>query len=114
MSDVICNLCQDTHIMPATGYMCTRCPAPCQQCRMNGYGAFCQNTPCSCKCHDKQYIELMEWYTDPLTKEHIAELRKKLATTRGLLTCMINWESDDKSLVPSTEDIVNALKETTD
>lgn len=49
----VCDYCKDTHVMPATGFMCTRCPTPCQECRQGGNGPFCETTPCSCACHKK-------------------------------------------------------------
>ncbi len=48
-----CDYCKDTHVMPATGYACTRCPSPCQECRRGGNGPFCETTPCPCTCHKK-------------------------------------------------------------
>ena len=85
----VCNTCNDTHIMTETGRMCIRCPVPCQECRQGGNGAFCEHTPCGCECHDPKrrdkHNELMDWYEGPLTEQHIAELRYKLAKTRGFL-----------------------------
>ncbi len=45
---VVCSECNDTHQMGHAGWMCTRCPAPCDRC---AYGAFCRVTPCACDCH---------------------------------------------------------------
>lgn len=49
----VCDHCNDTHRMSLRGdwVMCTRCPVPCQLCRYQGIGAFCENTPCACDCH---------------------------------------------------------------
>jgi hypothetical protein len=49
----VCNSCNDTHwVDTARGrHMCTRCPVPCQRCRVGGNGAFCAATPCACACH---------------------------------------------------------------
>lgn len=52
----VCETCSDTHKMDLHGatVMCTRCPLPCQECRQNGTGPFCESTPCSCTCHKKR------------------------------------------------------------
>lgn len=81
----VCDTCNDTHIMNDKGWMCTRCPVPCQECRQGGNGAFCEHTPCSCECHDPNTDSILRWYDGALTKEHVAELRYKLATVRGFL-----------------------------
>jgi hypothetical protein len=47
----VCTTCNDTHVMPATGYACTHCPVPCQSCRADGNGPYCTTTPCTCACH---------------------------------------------------------------
>lgn len=48
-----CETCNDTHSMSLRGSLvpCTRCPTPCQECRINGRGAYCATTPCACACH---------------------------------------------------------------
>jgi hypothetical protein len=71
--------------MNEEGWMCTRCPVPCQQCRAGGNGPFCERTPCYCECHDPNGDGLADWYEGPLNKQHIAELRHKLASLRGFL-----------------------------
>jgi hypothetical protein len=114
MNKIICETCNDTHIMNDKGWMCTQCPVPCSNCRMDGTGAFCETTPCSCVCHTKEHKDLMDWYVGPLTEERLAQLRYKLAGARGTLTCLINWETDDRELLPSTEEIISILKETED
>jgi hypothetical protein len=116
MSEVVCTTCNDTHIMNIQGWMCTRCPKPCQECRFGGYGAFCETTPCPCSCHhiNDNKEDLMEWYQGPLTEERMATLRYKLARARGMLVSMIGWEKDDPELVPSTEQIIASIKETDD
>ena len=52
---VRCKVCEDTHVMPATGYMCTHCPVPCEACRSRGPGRaggpYCARIPCTCACH---------------------------------------------------------------
>lgn len=49
----VCEQCGDTHQMELRGAIvaCTRCPVPCEKCRMGGTGAFCEHTPCACACH---------------------------------------------------------------
>ena len=53
----VCMTCNDTHVMPATGFMCTQCPVPCERCRQGagekgiGLGPYCATTPCPCECH---------------------------------------------------------------
>jgi hypothetical protein len=47
----VCSVCNDTHRMPSTGWLCTHCPVPCQKCRIGGTGPFCATTPCGCDCH---------------------------------------------------------------
>jgi hypothetical protein len=49
----VCSTCNDTHLMPLGDdeVMCTRCPRPCQKCRVGGNGAYCSTTPCACDCH---------------------------------------------------------------
>lgn len=49
----ICNTCNDTHRMSLEygEVMCTHCPTPCQNCRYDGVGAYCTETPCGCNCH---------------------------------------------------------------
>ncbi len=61
MNDTICKRCNDTHIMISNedgrNFMCTHCPVPCQKCRVNGNGPYCQHTPCDCECHKKDTME---------------------------------------------------------
>lgn len=50
----VCTVCDDSHVM-ALGEgsaNCTHCPIPCQKCRAGGIGAYCEQTPCACICHD--------------------------------------------------------------
>lgn len=54
----VCDYCNDTHTMTLhresgqeQEVACTRCPTPCQKCRAGGRGAFCEKTPCACRCH---------------------------------------------------------------
>jgi hypothetical protein len=58
VSAAVCSTCNDTHLMPygEDRVMCTRCPLPCQKCRMGGTGAFCGKTPCECQCHDQRRV----------------------------------------------------------
>lgn len=57
MTDHVCHICKDTHVMPFHGESgerlvpCTYCPTPCQKCRKGGFGAYCEHTPCDCDCH---------------------------------------------------------------
>ena len=52
----VCGLCNDTHTMPHSGFMCTSCPVPCRKCaNLNGIGAFCAKTPCDCDCGHRGY-----------------------------------------------------------
>ncbi len=53
MTEITCETCNDTHSMSLRGSLvpCTRCPTPCQECRINGRGAYCATTPCACACH---------------------------------------------------------------
>jgi hypothetical protein len=68
---MICSVCNDTHRMPMTGYMCTYCPVPCEVCR-RAEGAdgrsypspYCAHTPCSCECHQEE---------DSATKRHYSK-----------------------------------------
>lgn len=50
----VCDVCNDSHMMTLEDQgdvMCTRCPVPCQKCRVGGRGPYCENTPCGCNCH---------------------------------------------------------------
>lgn len=53
----VCKVCKDTHKMvfetDGRSVMCTNCPVPCNKCRANGNGPYCEQTPCSCECHKK-------------------------------------------------------------
>ncbi len=53
ISATVCQTCNDTHQMELGGAIvgCTRCPVPCQECRMGGTGPYCERTPCPCICH---------------------------------------------------------------
>lgn len=54
---MVCNKCNDTHRVWNSEreyeVWCQYCPVPCDSCRTDGRGAYCQNTPCSCACHNK-------------------------------------------------------------
>lgn len=52
----VCDTCNDTHRMEIGDrtVMCTRCPTPCQACRVGGNGPYCEHTPCTCGCHAKR------------------------------------------------------------
>ena len=56
---------------------------------------------------------IMDWFEGPLTELRLAQLRLKLAKARGLLICLINWETDQE-LLPTTQEIITILKETED
>lgn len=53
----VCKTCNDTHQYEIQGgwlagrIMCGQCPIPCDMCRANGTGAYCEITPCPCSCH---------------------------------------------------------------
>lgn len=57
---IVCETCNDTHMMTlyrsghARDVMCTRCPAPCEECRGTTNTAYCAVTPCPCACHPKK------------------------------------------------------------
>ena len=55
--EFICTACQDTHAVwnqdRERTEMCLHCPVPCQGCRADGIGAYCQSVPCK-----DLYIEL--------------------------------------------------------
>lgn len=56
LREIVCKACDDTHEVFVEGrgeQMCTRCPTPCQECRQDGRGPYCQRTPCLCSCHVK-------------------------------------------------------------
>lgn len=48
----VCLACGDTHSVWSSGLertvMCTQCPVPCKGC---GRNAYCNATPCPCRCH---------------------------------------------------------------
>ena len=52
-----CSTCSDTHRMALEEreVPCTSCPRPCEECRglYQGVriGAYCETTPCGCRCH---------------------------------------------------------------
>lgn len=61
-SEVVCKTCNDTHRMTLSDgaeggdsrkVICTRCPVPCQRCRVGGNGPYCESMPCACACHDE-------------------------------------------------------------
>lgn len=56
MTKPVCETCNDTHRMLMTSIerevMCTACPVPCGKCREGGRGAYCEQTPCACDCHE--------------------------------------------------------------
>jgi hypothetical protein len=58
--------------------------------------------------------DIMDWYKGPLTETRMAELRHKLAKARGLLMMFTNWETDNKDYVPTTQEVMDILKETED
>lgn len=54
----VCTQCDDTHQVTIRydgredrTQMCTSCPTPCEKCRQDGNGPFCETTPCPCACH---------------------------------------------------------------
>ena len=54
----VCSRCNDTHLIEhegSRGYarkiMCTSCPSPCEDCKGGPWDAFCETTPCPCRCH---------------------------------------------------------------
>lgn len=112
MSSVICEVCEDTHTMLLSeeyhSVMCTHCPLPCDDCASDAY---CRETPCFCLCHKDLpwYDGNLSWYSGPLTKEHLADVRHKLAKVRGLLMSFLDPECH-----PSPEQIELMIKETDD
>lgn len=72
----------------------------------------------------KKNADLMEWYKGPLTEERVAELRHKLALTRGFLMQLqfavegipsyINLSTESGEVYLDKEYIENLLKETSD
>ena len=68
--------------------------------------------------------KLKNWYKEPKTKKHIAELRYKLALTRGFLTQLqfalqglpklIHLSTEDGDIDLNTKYIENLLKKTSD
>jgi hypothetical protein len=55
------------------------------------------------------------WYVGPLTKTHIAELRKKLAKTRGILYSVVYAMQDKKrNQMPSEKEITDIIADTID
>ena len=87
MTDPICKHCNDTHnIENAFGErrMCTDCPTPCQKCRANGNGPYCQHTPCDCECHKKDHMipnkqQIIDALHTVISPEDIAKVIEKLA-----------------------------------
>jgi hypothetical protein len=49
------------------------------------------------------------WYAGPLTKEHIAELRYKLAGVRGILSAFLTTDS-----IPTVTEVTDILEESKD
>lgn len=111
--DFICNHCRDTHRVQIDSIeaLCTWCPVPCVDCRSSGIGAYCTNTPCMCGCHVEKFPHL-DWYKEPLSKEHIADLRFKLAVCRGIIGEILDGMKGHCTLSP--EDLERVLKETAD
>lgn len=62
-----CFACDDTHYMTMRGrtVMCTHCPTPCEKCRSDGRGPYCQTTPCACSCHASPAVALTGEPTTP-------------------------------------------------
>lgn len=66
----VCSTCGDTHRMTLGDreVMCTRCPTPCEACRVrhrgSGAGAYCSATPCSCGCHARPEPVIAEFSPD--------------------------------------------------
>lgn len=54
----VCDTCDDTHRMTLgeREVMCTHCPTPCQRCRADGTGAYCQHPRCPCTCHKRDAV----------------------------------------------------------
>ena len=117
----VCQTCEDTHQVWSSKreqyQMCGSCPFPCQGCRANGEGAYCRSTPCDCQCHQKNEELLMDWYVEPLTKHHIAELRYKLGKCRGIIYHLLSTYKDSSCYdaeeeLPTLEQLEEILKET--
>lgn len=51
----VCRRCGDTHAVWDSQIermvMCTACPVPCDKCRKDGNGAYCDTPHCPCDCH---------------------------------------------------------------
>lgn len=49
--ETVCSVCNDTHLMSVGERQapCTRCPVPCEKCRVRG--AYCETPRCACACH---------------------------------------------------------------
>lgn len=54
----VCKACSDTHHFPISGFMCTYCPTPCDQCRSKPQRPYCATTPCACDCHPRAAARL--------------------------------------------------------
>lgn len=84
----VCSTCDDTHVMvlheSGQEVPCTFCPTPCQDCRLDGRGAYCTTTPCPCRCHRKARIE-----------EAVLDLLWRRLVTAGL----VNPASSDRDVV---------------
>lgn len=59
-AEPVCKTCNDTHRFEIEGgrlagriIMCGQCPIPCDMCRGDKSGGYCDITPCPCSCHKK-------------------------------------------------------------
>lgn len=83
-TDVICPVCNDTHVMQfgeCDPRMCTRCPTPCRSCAQDGgRGAYCAKTPCACACHLRPYSPYMSRPAPepklPMERDRIRDLQE--------------------------------------
>lgn len=83
MSDPVCTHCDDTHLFPVSGFMCTYCPVPCRSCATSGgRGAFCATTPCPCACHGARPAEVAILRV-PLSE--VEAHRKELTDARAVI-----------------------------
>lgn len=86
----VCATCRDTHQMLLGDrlVMCTRCPAPCQECRQGGNGPYCEKTPCGCSCHAKNHRT-----TEAVMKQLVAERDALWAESAALQRRFETWRA---------------------